>query len=104
MDNKKQLGKRIKQLRKQAGLTQEKLAELIGIETGSLSGIESGRNFPSMITIEKISQILGIEMKMLFEFDRLLSTDEMKRVIVNNIDKIDEVQIPYIYRFFDGMK
>ena len=104
MDNKQLLGQRIKQLRKQAGLTQEKLAELIGIETGSLSGIESGRNFPSMLTIEKISNILGVEIRTMFEFNQLLSIENMKKVIINNIDKIDDRQIPYIYKFFDGMK
>ena len=39
MNNKQLLGKRIKELRKAANFTQEKLAELIDIETGSLSGI-----------------------------------------------------------------
>ena len=104
MDNKKLLGKRIKQIRRQRGLTQEKLSELVGIETGSLSGIESGRNFPSMLTIEKISNILGVEIKTMFDFNQLLSVDDMKKVIVNNIDEIDEAQIPYIYKFFDGLK
>ena len=53
MDNKKLLGKRIKEIRKQKNLTQEQLAELIQIETGSLSAIESGRHFPSLPTLEK---------------------------------------------------
>ena len=37
MDNKKLLGKRIKELRKNLGLTQEKVAEIISVETTSLS-------------------------------------------------------------------
>lgn len=40
------LGKRIKEIRKKRGLTQEKLAELAGIETPSLSNIENGKNYP----------------------------------------------------------
>ena len=46
MDNKKLLGKRIKELRKYRNFTQEKLAELIDIEPCSLSAIEIGRHFP----------------------------------------------------------
>lgn len=103
-DNKKILGKRIKQLRKLAGFTQDDLAERIGIETGSLSGIESGRNFPSMNTVEKISNALKVELRALFDFDRTLSVQEMKRFIIENIDRLDDCQIPYIYKFFDGMK
>lgn len=57
MDNKKLLGKRIKEIRKQKNLTQEQLAELIQIETGSLSAIESGRHFPSLPTLEKFQQL-----------------------------------------------
>ena len=104
MDNKKLLGKRIKELRKNAGYTQEKLAELIDIETSSLSGIESGRHFPSLPTIEKIANTLNIEMKTLFDFNHLQPVDKMKADIVNNIDKLDEHKIKFIYKFFDGLK
>ena len=41
MNNKKLLGKRIKELRKEAGLTQKKLAELIEIETTFFEGYKS---------------------------------------------------------------
>ena len=104
MDNKKLLGKRIKELRKNAGFTQEKLAELIDIETSSLSGIESGRHFPSLPTIEKIANTLNLEMKALFDFNHLQPIDKMKADIINNIDRLDETKIAFIYRFFDNFK
>ena len=104
MDNKKLLGKRIKELRKNAGFTQEKLAELIDIETSSLSGIESGRHFPSLPTIEKIANTLNLEMKALFDFNHLQPIDKMKADIVKNIDRLDETKIAFIYRFFDNFK
>ena len=62
MDNKKLLGKRIKEIRKYKGYTQEKLSELIDIETSSLSGIESGRFFPSLHVLDKMSAVLGVEL------------------------------------------
>lgn len=102
-ENKKLLGKRIKQIRKNAGFTQEKLSELIGIETGSLSTIESGRSFPSLVTLEKISQILNVEMKAFFDYDTSITIKDMKKIIVKNIDKIKENQIPYIYKYFEGL-
>ena len=103
MDNKKLLGKRIKELRKRAGLTQEKLAELIDIETTSLSGIESGRHFPSLTTIEKISKKLKVELKALFDFNHLKPVDKMKTDIVKNIDKLNDKEISFIYRFFENL-
>lgn len=102
-ENKKLLGKRIKQIRKNAGFTQERLSELIGIETGLLSTIESGRSFPSLVTLEKISQILNVEMKAFFDYDTSITIKDMKKIIVKNIDKIKENQIPYIYKYFEGI-
>lgn len=104
MDNKKLLGKRIKELRKMSGLTQEKLAEMIDIETTSLSGIESGRHFPSLPTIERIANKLNVEIKTLFDFNHLVSINEMKIKIIKNIDKLDDSKISFIYKFFDGYK
>ena len=102
-ENKKLLGKRIKQIRKNAGYTQEQLSELIGIETGSLSTIESGRSFPSLVTLEKISQTLNVELKAFFDFDTSMTIKDMKKLIVTNIDKIKDTQIPYIYKYFEGI-
>lgn len=103
MENKKLLGKRIKELRKLSDLTQEKFSEMIGIETTSLSGIESGRHFPSMPTLEKIANNLNVELKTLFEFKHLQPINEIKQDIIKNIDKLDDNQIKLIYKFFDGI-
>ncbi len=104
MDTKKLLGKRIKELRKNKGLTQENLAELVGLETTSLSGIESGRHFPSLPTIEKIANKLNIELKTLFDFNHLKSIDDMKCEIVDNIDKLSDDKIIFIYRLLNEVK
>lgn len=104
MNNKKLLGKRIKELRKAAGYTQEKLAEMIDIETTSLSGIESGRHFPSLPTIERIANNLNVELKALFDFNHLLPVEQMKDNIIKNIDKLTDEQIAFIHKFFEGYK
>lgn len=104
MDNKQLLGKRIKEIRKSKSITQEKLAELINIETGSLSAIESGRHFPSLLTIEKIAQTLEVELKTLFEFKHHLPVETMKKEIKNNLDNLSPDKIAFIYRFVDNFK
>ncbi|MBR1461052.1 helix-turn-helix transcriptional regulator [bacterium] len=45
LDIKKQLGKRIKELRQAQGYSQEQFAEKLGIASRTLCGIEIGRNF-----------------------------------------------------------
>lgn len=63
------LGKRIKFLREQAHLTQEKLAEMAGISLDYLGKIEVNINKPGMKTILKISNALNIPIKNIFDFD-----------------------------------
>ncbi len=104
MNNKKLLGKRIKELRKSCNLTQEKLAELINIETTSLSGIESGRHFPSLTTIEKIANNLNVELKSLFDFNHLKTREFMQENIIKNLDKLSDEKISFIYKFFEDFK
>lgn len=97
MNNKKLLGQRIKEVRKIRGITQEKLAEIIGIETGSLSAIESGRHFPSLITLEKIANHFNVQMQIFFDFSNKLSEDELISRITQNISNM---KIKDIYRIY----
>jgi len=61
-------GKNLKQLRLQAGFTQEKLAEQIGINQRQLTRIETGRSFPSFATLDSLCNILNISADRLFDF------------------------------------
>lgn len=61
------LGNRIKELRKENRLTQERLALMVGIEQSHLSRIESGSRNPSFDLLEKIAESLGTTLSELFE-------------------------------------
>lgn len=58
MNRENELGNKIKELRKSIGLTQEELAEKVGIDNKHLSKIENGKHAPSFKTIKKISDVL----------------------------------------------
>jgi transcriptional regulator with XRE-family HTH domain len=62
------LGARIKELRKRVDLTQDQLAEKVGIESKYLSRIEVGKRQPSLETLENIAVSLQVDMKELFDF------------------------------------
>ena len=68
-DFKKKFGTNLKFLRKSRNITQEKLAELIDLHYRQMSKIETGENFPSSKTIEKICYALKIPPSKLFDFD-----------------------------------
>lgn len=59
------LGKRIEELRKEKGLTQEKLAEKAGLHRAYFWDIENGRNI-SIKTAYQIARALGITLSELF--------------------------------------
>ncbi len=57
---------RIKEICKQQGTTLNALAERIGVSQPSISGIATGRQKPSLDTIEKIASALNVSVSELF--------------------------------------
>ena len=62
------VGNRIRYLRKQRGISQEKLALIAGIDRTYLAGIESGKRNATIISMEKIINALGVSMKDFFDY------------------------------------
>ena len=60
------LGKNIKKLRKAHGITQKKLSEELDLSLQSVIKYESGEREPSFETLNKIANILNVELTMLF--------------------------------------
>jgi len=66
----KQLGERIRVLRLERELTQEKLAEKAELNTSFIGQIERGGKKPTVETLEKIVNALDITFEELFSFER----------------------------------
>lgn len=56
------LGNAIRHYRKQAGLSQEQLAELAGLHRSYLSGLESGKETEQLRRILRVLRQLGLRM------------------------------------------
>ena len=69
MNFKEAFGKNLKQIRKAKNITQESLAEMIGIHPRQVSKIETGEHFPNSSTLENICTTLEIAPRELFNFD-----------------------------------
>ena len=61
------LGARIKKFRKGCGLSQEQLAEKIGIEQKHVSRLEVGKSYPTIDRLEKIAAALSVPMGSFFD-------------------------------------
>lgn len=87
MNLKKILGSNIKKYRKIADMTQEELAEKVGISSKHLSRIEIGNTFPSSALLEKLSIALNVSPAGLF-----YSVD-IKKIDSNEIGDIEQIVI-----------
>lgn len=61
------LGKRIQDLRKQTGLSQEKFALKIGMDRTYFASVEAGKRNVAICNIKKIADGLGVTLSELFQ-------------------------------------
>ena len=59
-----QIGNIIKERRKELGINQQELADLAGVGINSLVAIERGKGNPSLKTLLRILDVLGLEIKL----------------------------------------
>lgn len=55
------LGKKLRELRTEAGLSQERLGEITGLDRTYISGIERGVRNPALKNIEKLAKALDVK-------------------------------------------
>ncbi len=94
---KEQLGQNIQILRKKKKLTQEKFAELIGIDSKNVSKIEIGKNYPAAETLSLIIKALDIEPYELFIFDNNINYEKMKNEIITSLE--DKNILVHLYKY-----
>ena len=84
-------GKRIKELRRNLGLSQEELAEKAEISSRYLSRVEMGQQFPSIDTLVKLAKALNVELKDFFEFaHETPNPRELKEILDGLLKEADE--------------
>ncbi len=103
MDIKKLLGKRLKEIRKYRKITQEQVAEFVGIETPSISNIENGKYFPTAENLDKILKILDVKPNDIFTFESLSDKDELIKEMLTSMQQ-DENLTKIMYKFYMAVK
>lgn len=82
-NSKSKIGSQIKKFRVRRGMTQQDLAEKIGLSEKQISKIETGIHYPKFENFVKIMDVLGVSMK---DFD--YETESESNTIRDNIIKI----------------
>ncbi len=103
MNIKKLLGKKLQQIRKSKKLTQEQVAEFVGVETSSISNIENGKYYPSAENLDKILKVLDVKPSEIFTFESLAPAGELIDEMLKSMQK-DEKLTRKIYQFYLAVK
>lgn len=95
MTLKQDLGQRIQKLRKDKKITQEQLAEMVGIDPKNISRIEKGNNYPTAENLTSIAKALHVDIYELFVFNSI-PLEQMKEEIINSLKS--EKNILHLYQ------
>lgn len=60
------IGRKVKKLRLEKDVSQEKLAEFVGMSREHISCIERGKNLPTVETLYKLAEYFEIDIKTFF--------------------------------------
>ena len=90
MGIKSELGQKIRNMRLNRNLTQEELSEKVDISQRTLSGIETGENFVTAETLDKLVDALGITFEELFATNHYRETPILVHEISNMLKIVAE--------------
>ena len=83
MYNLESTGLKIKEIRKRKKISQEKLAEMVSMNTRSILRLENAQNIPTIETLDKIAKALNVSIADFFETQTTKNKDE----IIEDINK-----------------
>lgn len=79
-----EFNQKLQELRKQKGLTQEELAEMLFVSRAAVSKWESGRGWPSIDSLKAISSLFSVSIDDLLSSDQLLTIAEKDSIEKQN--------------------
>ena len=103
MDFPVKLGKRIKELRKSAALSQDKAAEQAGISGKYLGEIERGEVNVSVAILANLASVLQTDLSDLLSFGHHATRKELQTKIFNQVTNATDDEIRLIYRILNSV-
>lgn len=88
-------GEKVKKLRHEKDLTQQQLAELLGVAVSAISSYESGNRYPSYEVLISLARIFHVST------DYLLGLEKLKAVDVSGLD---DNEIKVILQMIDVLR
>lgn len=97
MEELKSVGLRIRDIRKRSKISQERLAELTGLNHRTVLRIENGHTLPTLETLAKIAKILECNIADFFAGGNSKSRDEIIKDIHKKIHNFTDDELKKFY-------
>ena len=97
MEELKSVGLRIRDIRKRCKISQERLAELTGLNHRTVLRIENGHTLPTLETLAKIAKILECNIADFFTAGHSKSRDEILSDIFKKIHNFTDEELKKFY-------
>ena len=94
------IGNKIRQMRNKAGLTQEQLAEKLGVSAQSVSKWENEISMPDITLLPDIAEVFGVSIDELFD----LTTEQKLKRIENRIEIEEELSAQTFSEYEEFLK
>ena len=101
-------GQRLKSLRKEKKMSQEKLGSLLNISKVAVSNWENAKSFPTMDNLNELAKVLEVEPNYFEEHSevisiyRQLNKANKNKVIVYSSELLEEVKVTNNVKLFIG--
>lgn len=94
-----QIGKTIRKYRKETGMTQEEMANRLGVTTPAVNKWENENSYPDITLLAPIARLLGISLDTLFSFQEELTKEEIASIIMEADKKLKTETYDDVFRW-----
>ena len=98
MNLKNLFGRRIRELRKKAGLTQEELSCKVDVDSKSISRIETGKFLPSLDLLYRLRKVFNVEYHEMLMFEHHKDTIDLRKECVEFLDMLQDEKMQLAYK------
>ena len=95
---------KIKMLRKEKGLTQEQLSNLLQINRHYLSRIETGKSEPTASILKKLGLIFDVDLNMLLDITDKDNNSDKIEYIINSCKCLCDKDLDCVIKLIDYLK
>lgn len=86
-----QIGEVIRKYRKRKNMTQEEMANRLGVTAPAVNKWENGKSFPDIMLLPPIARLLQVSLETLLSFQEELTTEEINSIINEADDKLKKI-------------